>query len=194
MAGSPQGFLNQGDRDKLVHPFCRTDSARYLQAFQASAGTFAINMRVIWWQAASVRSPQGLLAAAESLRWRCPVTSIMGLAYVHRNKPDSSNALSDNSRRGKMRRFLAVDTELPDNQEDRSSIQCAYIEICQYTHNALATRAQHPAHMQWTCPSLRRGFGSLFARVSGICAVISRYLQIVLFADDSLSTKTARIQ
>ena len=67
-----------------------------------------MNTRVMWWQAASVRSPQGLLAAAESLRWRCPLTSIMGLAYVHCNKPDSSNALSDNSRCGKMRSFLAV--------------------------------------------------------------------------------------
>ena len=120
---------------------------------------------------------------------RCPVTSTMRLAYVHRNKPDSSNALSDNSRRGKMRRFLAVDTELPDNQEDRSSIQCAYIELCQYTHTALATRAHHPTHMQWTCPSLRRGFGSLFALVSGIRAVLSRYSQIVLFPDSWLSAR-----
>ena len=78
---------------------------------------------------------------------------------------------------------------MPDEQEDRSSIQCAYIELCQHTHNALATRAQHPAHMQWTCPSLRRGFRSQFARVSGIRAVISRYLQIVLFADDWLSAR-----
>ena len=113
----------------------------------------------------------------------------MGLAYVHRNKPDSSNALSHNSRRGKMHRFRAVDTELPDNQEDRSSVQCAYIELCQYTHTALATRAHHPTHMQWTCPSLRRGFGWLFARVLGIRAVLSRYSQIVLFADGWLSAK-----
>ena len=35
----------------------------------------------------------------------------------------------------------------------------------------------------------RRGFCSLFARVASICSVISRYLQIVLFAYHSLSTR-----
>ena len=35
----------------------------------------------------------------------------------------------------------------------------------------------------------RHGFCSLFARVSSICSVIYRYLQLVLFAEDSLCTR-----
>ena len=91
MAGSPQR-----DRNKMVPPFCRTDSARYLQTFQAPAGTFAIKLRSF-----GGKLPRHAL---RKVFWQqpTPVTSIMDRAYVHRNKPASSNALSDNSRSGRM--------------------------------------------------------------------------------------------
>ena len=71
MAGSPQRTA-----PKWCPPFCRTDSARYLQAFQAPAGTFAIKLT----------SFGGKLPryALRKVFWQqpTPVTSIMDLAYV----------------------------------------------------------------------------------------------------------------
>ena len=115
-----------------------------MQTFQAPAGTFAIKLT----------SFGGKLPryALRKVFWQqpTPVTSIMDLAYVHRNKPASSNALSDNSRSGKMRRFLA---SIHKCQTIRKTGPPSSVHTSNYasTRTPPSPRAEYN---KWKCPSL----------------------------------------
>ena len=100
---------------------------------------FASNMKIIYANCLSTLSAR-----------RCPVASIIRLAYVHCNKPDSSNALSDNSRSGKMRRFLA---SIHKCQTIRKTGPPSSVHTSNYasTRTPPSPRAEYN---KWKCPSL----------------------------------------